>query len=398
MEKKWKDRITHVLDCGKSMSTLYDVKADKVTSITHTEVLNLPNILPAGSELVCENAHLGVERTVRSHSQPFTRELLIELYEGFERNNQKLWLFPQQSTPRACAYSGLEKDDNNDPVSIYKLLCDFPQISMRQPNKNFDPSPKLMEAWEFKDWTNVFCNQARTDDVPYTMDACSKWLINNLQSLYDRLSPEARMFFKFDRPASKTHKKKTGEDIMPNRWTGVAKSDPRYNTFKWSGDMRTSAIYSIACTLINPIDYDLGDAGQPRLRPYTQQLAGWDFVKRYVFCFTPNHQRGGVARSNLAYHTRRHYIVGMIQEVEGIKDYSLKKCRGGYLDTSTEEAKKKRVIKANSRMTEEEDDLFLKYRQLGDKCIKELWTLIKSDVESGITMSDSLVTDFSPSV
>ena len=151
-----------------------------------------------------------------------------------------------------------------------------------------------MEAWEFKDWTNVFCNQARTDDVPYTMDACSKWLINNLQSLYDRLNPEARILFKFDRPASKTHKKKTGEDIMPNRWTnGVAKSDPRYNTFKWSGDMRTSAIYSIACTLINPIDYDLGDAGQPRLRPYTQQLQVGILLS--VMCSVVNHQRGGVA-------------------------------------------------------------------------------------------------------
>ena len=390
---EWKDRITHVLDCGKKSSTLYDVKGGGVHTIGHADVLNLPNVLPRGSELVCENAHLGVEQTAASVAQPFTRGQLVELYESLERNDQKLWLFPQQSTPRACAYSGLPKQDDNDPISIYTLLCSYPEISMRKPNKSFDNDPMLLEAWEFKHWTNVFCNQARARyEVPYTEDACSTWLIENLDSLYSRLSDEARDFFKFTKEASESHKKKTGEVSVENRWSGVKKEDPRYMKWKWDGDMRTSAIYSIACTLINPIDFLHGDAGQPRVRPYTQQLAGWKYVKRYVFCFTPFHHRGGTARSNLTHHTLRWYIIDKIKNKHGIKDFSAKKCRGGYYDDDT------KLIKEGSKFTEEEERLFLKYRKIGHKCIKELWTLIKSDVESSISLLDSVQTDLKTSV
>ena len=97
----WKDCITHVLDCGNTNSTIYYVKEDRVEVISHADVLNLPNKLPRGSQMVVENAHMGVPRTEKSLSQPFYADQLLEFYESVKNNGQKLWLFPQRSTPRA---------------------------------------------------------------------------------------------------------------------------------------------------------------------------------------------------------------------------------------------------------------------------------------------------------
>ena len=117
-------------------ATIYDVKKDETEKINHADVLNLPSWLPEGSALVVENAHMGVEKTDRSKAQVFTREQLIEFLYGYGTKwIIEPWLFPQQSTPRACAYAGVGKDDWTDPKSIYNLLSDFPNTSMRKPSK-----------------------------------------------------------------------------------------------------------------------------------------------------------------------------------------------------------------------------------------------------------------------
>ena len=108
-----------VIDCGKNTATIYDAQKDESKQITHAEVLNKPFELPKGSLIISENAHLGVPRTKKSRSQPFTAELLLEFYSNCLNNNITLKLFPQKTTPNACSYSGLEKSDLNDPKSIY---------------------------------------------------------------------------------------------------------------------------------------------------------------------------------------------------------------------------------------------------------------------------------------
>ena len=60
---------TYVLDCGRNTSTLYDSLKDETITITHAEVLNLPERLEANSLLVSEKAHIGVPRTKRSKAQ-----------------------------------------------------------------------------------------------------------------------------------------------------------------------------------------------------------------------------------------------------------------------------------------------------------------------------------------
>jgi len=391
----WKNKITHVLDCGCSSATIYDVKKDETEKINHADVLNLPSWLPEGSVLVVENAHMGVEKTDRSKAQVFTREQLIEFYTAVELNGLELWLFPQQSTPRACAYAGVGKDDWTDPKSIYNLLSDFPNTSMRKPSKVFDPSPRLIEQWEFKAWTNVFCDHARSGASAYENDATCEWIVDNLDSLCERMSHGCKEFFGFIKEEEKTIngvKQKTGAWIE-NRFT--SKKHEKFGKLKWNtgGGLSTNAIYSVACTLITPKDHTFEtkletrtvkykyEAGQPRVRPYTGELAGWDYMKSGVFCMSPFHRRGGTARSNLYYHTMRKFVKNRIVNVDGITGFDYTKCRGGYFETS-KELKKERLIKPNSRFSPEEDKLFRKYRKEGTGYIKELWSLIKQDMQS----------------
>ena len=99
----------YVLDCGVNQSTIFDVEKDTVTKIKHEEVLELYKQIEAGSEIIVEYAHMGCPRQERSLSQPFTASQLLTFYENLREKNITLKLFPQQSTPRACAYSGLPK-------------------------------------------------------------------------------------------------------------------------------------------------------------------------------------------------------------------------------------------------------------------------------------------------
>ena len=88
--------VTHVLDCGKCEATLYDIKNDRVETMNHDHILALHLNLYPVDHVVCESAHLGVERKNRSLSQPFDRFKLSKIYRNFEENGIRLSLFPQQ--------------------------------------------------------------------------------------------------------------------------------------------------------------------------------------------------------------------------------------------------------------------------------------------------------------
>ncbi len=174
-------KTTYVLDCGVNQSTLFNSKTKEVIRITHDEVLELHKRLEPNSTLICEYAHLGCDRKPLSLSQPFTSDELKQIYNDLEKNSIKLKLFPQQSTPRACAYSGLPKLDDNDPVSIYNLVQDFPEISMMNPPKDFKPSKKREWSWRMKDQVNYTLNLARRykyldeDDKNTEVEVLDEW-------------------------------------------------------------------------------------------------------------------------------------------------------------------------------------------------------------------------------
>ena len=54
-----------------------------------------------------------------------------------------------------------------------------------------------------------------------------------------------------------------------------------------------------------------------RTRESQGEMAYWKFAKTHLFCFSPFHQKGGVAASNLKYHGQRHFVAKKSEE-EGV--------------------------------------------------------------------------------
>jgi len=365
--------VTHVIDCGTNKSTIYTVTTDSVKTITHAEVLNLPEVLPRGSFVVAEYSHLGCERTEFSLSQPYTRDLLLDLYRRFEKNGIQLRLFPQKSTPRACAYSSLPKSDDNDPESIYLLLKDFPEISLMNPPKSFDLHPKRKESYEYKDYTNLYINKARREQPKYTSDECSKFIRENIEEIFSELSDVAKDVFGL----TVVNKKGVVKDNRYSRDT--ANGSKGEFKFDSAGGVKLQAIYAIACTIIDP-------DGNIRTRPSTGAMAGWAYIKRYVFCMSPFHLKGGVARSNLYYHGLKNWV---ISKAKIDNDIILRgKSRGGFWE---DDGKTK---KPNTQFTKDEDRVFVTYRKVYCNCIRELWQTIRDVTQKneGVIVRDGRIT------
>lgn len=321
--------VTHVLDCGKNEATLYDVKNDSVRKMSHSEVLTLHLTLERGDHLVCEIAHLGVERKSRSLSQPFNRVQLSTLYSNLEKNGIKLSLFPQQSTNLARRLFNFDdKSDENDVRAIACYLQEFPQTSLANPPKSFDFSDSKIEAFRFKSELNADCNYARFDSYKGEEDLCSEWIMNNLEDIADNLSDTARDAFGL------IDRKRNGE-------------------FK---DPSITGIYSVTAILLT---YD----GKLRKRADTKNLPGWYWVARNILSLGPCHFRGGVARSTLMYHCARHYIAR-------------------HMDCKKVNENGKKVLRRRDDFENYEQELqFRYYRGLYRKSIRELFQVVKRMLE-----------------
>jgi len=334
-----------VLDCGKNESTIYDGKNCK--RLSHSEVLNLPNILEQGTTLVCEAAHLSTPRTMKSLAQPFTASELQTLYQNCRDKGVKLRFFPQKSTPRAQKYSNLEKSDETDPVAIYNLLKDFGQISLMKPRDNFDVDPLRKEGWGMKAYMNTLLNFARRYEYKHKDDENSQWIRDNIEKICARLSNESKSCFGLGDESR--YKRK-------NSKLAVEAGDMNFN------NVNLNQIYAVLSTLQGKI-IENGEmvciVNQPIIRNSTQKLVGWDFARKHLLCMSPNHMRGGVARSNLYYHGARNWIIARAKE-EGVM---LKGKNRGEFSTL-------------------EDQTFLKYRRVYRKSIKELFIAIKSILQS----------------
>jgi hypothetical protein len=338
MNNKLKNTV--VVDCGKNNSTIFN--GHKTKSLSHDEVLNLPCHLEKGTTIISEYAHLGVPRTLKSLSQPFTKNQLKSFYDNCEAREISLKLFPQKSTPRAIEYSRFEKSDETDPEAIYNLVQDFPQISLMNPPKDFEASESRHEGFKWKKEINLILNHSRSQD--YEGEAY-RWIIDNIQKIDNLLSDTSRSAFKIERY-------KVG-----NKNKGFQKGDININK------LAKAQMCSVLATLMGGIDRDLLTEEafinfKPRLRVSTGSFAGWNFVKRYVLCMTPFHLRGGVARSNIYYHGLKNWVRAQAK-LEGV---DLKK-------------------KQRGTFSKKEDEVFLKYRKQYCNSIKELFTVIKSILE-----------------
>jgi len=338
MKKKLKNTV--VVDCGKNNSTMFNGK--ETQSLSHDEVLNLPFNLEKGTTIISEYAHLGVPRTLKSLSQPFTKHQLKSFYDTCEAREISLRLFPQKSTPRAIEYSKFEKSDETDPEAIYNLIQDFPQTSLMNPPKDFELTESRREGFKWKEEINLILNHSRSQDYE---GKAYEWIINNIEKIDNLLSDTARSAFKIERYK------------VSNKNKGFQKGDININK------LAKAQMCSILATLMGGIEKDfLTEEAfinfKPRLRVLTGRFAGWNFVKRYVLCMSPFHLRGGVARSNLYYHGLKNWVIAQ-SKLEGV---DLKK-------------------KQRGTFSQKEDEVYLKYRKEYCNSIKELFNVIKSLLE-----------------
>ena len=354
-----------VLDCGRNSATYYDGTGQVAQKITLEELLSLPrNQEYNGFFFVGENAHLGVKTSPSSLSQPFSEEQLKQFYKDCEDNNIILRLFPQQSTPKAARFAGLEKSDENDPVSIYKYLEDrVEKGSLRNPNPDFETPPVREEGNEVKRNVSAVTNHVRR--WHYT-DELSKFLFDNIEYLCENLSNESKEVFGLTDESRFKTKKQQGEI--------------NFNKVKI---VLLMSLLSIAKGKVatnedgNFLSLDLN------VRDQTNKLPSWSFVKKYVLNLSPFHFRGGVARSNLMYHGERFYISKKIAEdklVEKGSDfrkYKVGEVLSGYVLKDNGD----RVQITNS---EELSSAFSKYRKQYRDSLKECYNLLR-----GLAAKDS---------
>lgn len=336
------------LDCGKKSSTYYDGnESEKCSTVTPKQILEIASSPKYnGYAMVGEDAHFGVPQNEDSYAQPFKKEQLLKFYKDCVDNNIILRLFPQKSTPRAAAYAGLIKSDETDPISIYKLVRDFPEIALRKPPESFELTEIRKEGYKHKDNLNQLLNFVRTDDYS---DSNTKWLIENIEEISSHISPVARdAFIKYY--------KKGGVNINA--------------TFKPDKGGGPTSLYSILGALVGKrkTDAETGEiyiSRELNIRESTGELPSWKFAKKHIFNFGPWHQKGGVARSNLMYHGARNYIA------RKAKDEKL------YLKSKVLQADGKEKTKGRGNFTKQENDSYLFHRKNYSSSVKEVFNVFR---------------------
>jgi len=285
------------IDCGKNIAYYYNPAENMKESIkvSHADLLELPSKVK-NTLIVSESAHLDRPRTMKSFAQPFKVEELNKFKRLCEENGNVLRLFPEMLSFDVISDGGMEKSDENDPISLYKYLSKNMDLIdvLKKPSDNYEASELRKEGWRVKSNMNTLLNYARRNDYGKgdSTDTIRLWLEQNIKDIVSGLDENTKLVFGFDSVYKKDNVKK-----------GIRAGDINLN------DCNMTAVYSIAAGLFEfSITKDLNVEYIPRLRENTKELPGWKFMEKYVYGFSPYHLNGGLARSNLKFHNFNTYL------------------------------------------------------------------------------------------
>jgi hypothetical protein len=294
-----KYKLTNVvtIDCGKNIAYYYNPMENKKESVkvTHEELLELPKRFK-NTLFVSESAHLDRPRTMKSFAQPFKVEELKRFKQMCKDNGNILRLFPEMLSYDVISDGGMEKSDENDPISLYQYLeknMDIIDV-LKNPSEDYEASELRKEGWEIKSNMNMLLNYARRNDYGKddVNDNIRNWLKDNIDDIVRGLDDNTKVVFGLDNVYK-----------MHNVRKGIRRGDVNLNA------ANMTAIYSIAAGLFEfNISKDLTVEYVPRLREQTDKLPGWKFLEKYVYGFSPFHLNGGLARSNLKFHNFNTYL------------------------------------------------------------------------------------------
>jgi len=339
------DKVTHTIDCGRNSGVIYYVEENRHETLTHAQILDLPNQLPAGSFVAGERAHFAVPRTKKSLAQVFTEDQLLQFYYDFEQNNIKFRMSAHDNAPQARTYAQINKvipprskmepkkldEYDTTALAYYLNTHDRVRNALQKPPKTFDKSPRRKDGEAFREKLNENLNIARSEGYDPDSLPTMKLIMDNAMNLYNYLSPRSREVLGFQ-----PYKK--GD--------GITKSS-----------IKPSTVYSIA-GLVFDVD------GIPMTR-YDNAIPGWNFARRYVLAFSPNHRRGGVAASNLKYHGFRSFVR---KETKDRKDVNFSR----KFKMPGSKGENNKILIKRGHMTKKENEVFLELRKEYTTMVKEV--------------------------
>ena len=270
-----KEQQTVFIDCGGLKCTIYWEATGEYEEIASQDALTIQDRLNRGDILIGEKSHFGDPKRGTSKAQYFEDTQLLEWYQDCKDKGIELRLFSSITTEKARRIFGIRpKTDKNDLLAMSKYLKKFPQYQLMKPRNTLETHPVVEEGWEVKDDITNMLNIARDRDYLDPDDKASQSLKEVLVDITQRVKPNTKDVFGL--------KVKKDGNIMKS-------------------GLKFCQIYTVWSTLIN---FD----GTVRLREPTGRPAGWKYVKKHIFGFSPYHGNGGTARSNLYHFGAQNYI------------------------------------------------------------------------------------------
>ena len=332
----------NTIDCGKNTATWLNSKTGEVETISKDEVIDLPFKIQ-GEALAGEDAHFGIPKGPESMAQPFSSSQLEKFYKNCESANVSLKLISQKQTPRALCYANLEKSDETDPIAIHKLITDFPQLTLKNPDVScFSVSTTKNSSYKIvKDITKLL-NYSRMSPA-YESGEVTEFIKSLLPEMRATLSDETLDAMGLTEDCLFKVKSKKGQINLKK--------------------VKFGQLYTIASLLMgelipNPETEDVDILATPRIQPGTGRLASWKYIKSHILRCSPFHENGGTARSNIYYHGAKSYIIRKAKE-QGV------------------------ILKGKQRgsFNNEEDKVFRHYRNLYiHTAVREVFEFFKSKI------------------
>jgi len=392
----------------------------------HEGLMDLIPTIEDNSVLIIENAHMR-PRNGRSKAQPFTEDQILSIIEACEHSSIEIRFFPEKSTPTARAFSGINESSKSDEIDVMCLYrwADMNRDklhTLKKAQKNFEISKVRQESYEYKRDTDVIMNNLRFMD--YDLDACPMmaWLVEHLEDIHSALANQPYQFFfeladsgSIKRVGSKTiHKYSYNEDHSNTKKLSKTaqqivdllkeKGSPQdrdyikncvgcgnspFNTLEMygvvihtpheqKGELRgkLKALSTILATMMT-------EDGQIRRRPETGAIPGWSYCKKYIFRMSPYHYRGGVARSNLYWHTMKNQIIKFGKQ-EGF-DFKRR--------VETNEKNKNSYPIRRGDFTPEEAAFFLKRRKNFCDSVRLVWQTMRDLINNDANLEYEVVED-----
>ena len=409
----------------RNFNEVVNLKKDKDGTPFDKLIAFIKNIPPM-SVLVVEDAHMRPRKkdTRRpSKAQPWTEDQARQIIDACHDRDITLKYAPTGQSPRYRAKADVpndEKSDELDAMCIYNFYYLYPdQIKgLKNPpdtskDNCFDPSPKRQASYLYKKETDAIMNNLRFMDYDSPM---VEWIRENLETLYEVLSEESsRSIFELsddDRKADKIIKYYTynEENNCTKKPTTQGQSIIEY--LKQNGRSEKQTILDhVHCTesplktllkkdiITEEVDIKKGrltgkmnalcailatmmnEDGFLRTRPETGNLPGWYYCKRFILRMTPNHFKGGVARSNLYWHTFKNSVISQAKNLPGYEEGGLfdfkRKVKSKNVAEEDSKKKKKAFPIRRGHFRPEEEKFFLTKRKYFSDGIRKLWQTMR---------------------